>query len=320
MTLRDTRLIPDSKGIAARFCAVGDSVIDHNIYLDRLFTGGNSYNFAILCKKLGFDSAFMGVVGDDSYGRLIQTTLAQSDVDISYIETREGETGLCKIDLIDGDRVITDINDLGVLKSDPFRISDKAMSFIQTYDLVHSGCYSFMEPEFPRMNQLGIPILYDASDKWSEASLQTRSKDVDYLFFSGKDLALDDLERILRSLVGQDQCKIAITTVGDRGAMVYDGSQLHSIKPYFATAPIVDSTGSGDYWITGFITTWIQGLKYWEHFEREPKIQGDWKAKPEDRADYLGKLMDYAISSANVMARFACMHEGSFGIGFPMES
>ncbi len=315
---RRETLVLTSDRLAARFCAVGDSVIDYNVSLNKLFTGGNSYNFSILCKSLGFDSAFMGVVGRDPEGDLIRATLEDQGVDVSYLQVREGETGLCRIDLIEGDRVIVNINDMGVAKSQPFRFDDESLARIENYDLIHTSCFSHLEAEFHKIHSKGVPILYDASDIWDQDQLEELAAGVDYLFFSGKDLGKSDLRKLMKRLVTHDRCQMAITTIGERGALVYEGREFHETDPYFASVPIVDSTGSGDYWITGFMTSWIQGLKYLEGFGRLSEIQSAWTPDQGDQEDYLKKLMAHAISFANVMARFACMHEGSFGTGFPM--
>ncbi len=318
--LRRETLVLTSDRFKARFCAVGDSVIDYNRSLNRLFTGGNSYNFSILCKILGFDSAFMGVVGSDPEGQLIRGTLEGQGIDVSHLQVREGETGLCGIDLVGGERVIVNLNDMGVVKSQPFRFDPDSLSHLADYDLVHTSCFSYLEPEFDKIRQLGIPILYDASDTWKQAGLEELAGSVDYLFFSGKELGKAELRGLLKRLVTRDPCQMALTTIGERGALVYDGQEFYDRAPYFASAPIADSTGSGDYWLSGFMTTWIQGLKYLEGFERLPRIQEAWIPDPADQEDYLRKLLEQALSFANVMARFACMHQGTFGIGFPYDS
>lgn len=306
-----------TENAGVRFCAIGDSVIDYNMSLMKMFAGGNAYNFAMLCRRLGYESSYIGVVGNDDAGILIRRTLEAQGVGIDHLTVHEGQSGLCRIDLVDGNRTITDINDHGVTKSDPLQLTDEMLETVSGHDLIHTSCYSFLEPQIPKMKSTGVPVLYDASDKWTNESLLLRSREVDYLLFSGKDQPLHKLEPVIRPLAGEGSCRLAIVTSGAEGAIVYDGREFFRVEPFFASEPIIDSTGAGDHWIVGFITTWIRGKKIRRQFGRNSLIQPPWKADDADDVLYDRALMQLALYTGNVMARYGCMHEGSFGVGFP---
>lgn len=48
-----------------RVIGLGDNVVDCNYTTKVIYPGGNSYNFAVMAKRLGYDSAYAGVIGND---------------------------------------------------------------------------------------------------------------------------------------------------------------------------------------------------------------------------------------------------------------
>lgn len=304
-----------TQDVRLHVAGMGDNVIDFNVTLERSFVGGNSVNFSILSKQMGFESAYLGVIGRDTEGTLIINVLTNAGVDTRFLLEREGETGKCRIELIDGDRVITDINDLGVVRTDPFIITDEVLAYLNGFDLVHTACYGCMMPELHKLNEVGIPVLYDYSDKWTEAKLINVAPIADFILFSGKDLEDDHLIALLRSIVGHGRCRMALTTIGERGAIVFDGVDVFRTPSFAEGQDIIDSTAAGDSFITGFIMSYLYGHKLFRRFERNSAIQQEWKISPLCARAYEKSLIRHAIGVGNVMALYTCMHEGSFGSG-----
>ncbi len=291
---------------------MGDNVVDINVTLGQRFPGGNSVNVAIFSQYLGYRSSFMGVVGNDEEGDLVRAALNDKNVDTRYIQTKEGETGKCRIELNNGDRTITDINDLGVVRTDPLILDEEILDYIRTADLVHTACYGCMIPELHKINAIQIPILYDYSDKWTEEKLVEVAEFSTYILFSGRERPLEELEAYVRRLVGTGRCEMVICTMGKRGAMIYDGRELYLTKAFGQDVRIVDSTAAGDAFITGFITTYLLGKKHFNLFQRNPDKQIEWTLPDEDESDYHRSLVRYAINKGNMQALYTCMHEGSF--------
>lgn len=314
----DSIMARETASPRVRIAGMGDNVIDFNVSLQRKFPGGNSINVSILARQMGCESSFLGVIGRDDEGGLIRKTLFDAGVDTRYLIERPGETGKCRIELINGDRVITDINDFGVVRTDPFVITDDIIAYLRRFDLVHSGCYGCMIPELPKLNQAGISVLFDYSDKWSEDKLFEAATFADFVLFSGKDWDEDDLTTLLREIVGRGRCGFAVTTIGKRGAILYDGNDIYRTRSFGENQDIVDSTAAGDAFITGFIVTLLTGRKLFKRFECNPAIQKDWKISPSFAGDYEVSLIRHAIHVGNIMALYTCMHEGSFGQGQPM--
>ena len=295
-----------------KILGIGDNVVDKNYTTHIMYPGGNSFNFAVFGQRLGHKGAYAGVIGSDREARMVTDTLKAEGVDISHCQYKEGETGICGIHLYDGDRVIEDENDQGLVKSDPYTITDEVFEYAKGFDVIHSSCFSHIEEQLLRLKEAGLPVLYDFSDVWEDEDIDKVCPNITIAFFSGKDLPFDELELKLRHCVDDLGCEMAITTAGTRGAMVYNGRKIYFKEPYNAREEIVDTTGAGDSWITAFTVTYFEHIRIWnelhkgdpEHFTTEC-----------DREDYEDKLIDLAMCAGNLFARRNCLEKGSVGYG-----
>lgn len=295
-----------------RMIGVGDNVVDKYTHLKTIFPGGNCVNFAVYGKMMGHETAYMGVLGDDMEAQVLTDALTALGIDYSKSEFVHGETGVCSTRLINGDRVITDDNDLGAVKSTPLNLTEERLSYISGFDIAHSSCYSFIDDQLHKIKALGIPVSYDFSDIWEVADLARVCPDIDIAFFSGKKLPDDTLKELLRQAVHEHGCKLAITTIGKRGAIIYAGKRFHSIKPYNLGGAVVDTLGAGDSFFTGFITSYIEGVK---RFEAVTKKDAASCTDEEDRDAYWDALIEYSMNVANLLAAKNCMVNGAFGHG-----
>ena len=65
----------------------------------RPFAGGAPANVAVAVSKLGGSSALISKVGNDSFGKMLVSTLKSYEVDTRFIATSEGKTALAFVDL-----------------------------------------------------------------------------------------------------------------------------------------------------------------------------------------------------------------------------
>ena len=110
-------------------------------------------------------------------------------------------------------------------------------------------------------------------------------------------------------------CDIAIGTVGAQGALVWDGQQLYELAPYRAVGGILDTTGAGDSFFTGFCTTYIEGRKQLMAL----LDQGAFDLYAQDHASFRAALIQRSMNTGNAMAMRTCMTPGSFGRGVSMD-
>ena len=70
-----------------------------HIKIFRPFAGGAPANVAVAVSKLGGSSALISKVGNDSFGKMLVSTLKSYEVDTRFIATSEGKTALAFVDL-----------------------------------------------------------------------------------------------------------------------------------------------------------------------------------------------------------------------------
>ena len=245
-----------------RVIGVGDCFVDRYLFQNTMYPGGNSVNFAVYARMLGHESAFCGNLAQDVYAGMILDALDAWGIEHEHCRILpDGETGHGSIQLVNGDRVISDDNDNGSAKRDPLPITPELLQYLRGFDLIHSACYGFLEPQLPRLSCAGVPIAFDCSENWvDEGYLNAVAPYCSIILFSGSAYPRQLLLRRMRQacVLG---CDIAIGTVGAQGALVWDGQQLYELAPYRAVGGILDTTGAGDSFFTGFCTTYIEGRK-----------------------------------------------------------
>lgn len=295
-----------------RVVGVGDNVIDRYMHMGMMYPGGNSLNFAVYAKQLGHQAAYVGVIANDEYGRVITNPLQALHIDTSYCEFVQGETGLSTTTIENGDRTITDDNDYGAVKATPLQLTQTRLDYISTFDIAHSSCFSFIEDQLHLIKERGIPLVYDFSDLWEEKDLEAICPTIGIAFFSGKKLPDNELKRLLKKAVDLG-CELAITTIGKRGAILYNGRQYYQSAPYNLEAAVVDTLGAGDSFLTGFLTTYIEGKK---RFALSANTRNAaLNTTEEDRGRYENALIEYAMQAGNLLAINNCMFYGAFGHG-----
>ena len=114
--------------MSAKVWVLGDAVVDLLPESDgRLLPcpGGAPANVAVGIARLGGISGFIGRVGDDPFGALMQRTLLTEGVDITYLKQDEWHRT---------STVLVDLNDQGE-RSFTFMVRPSADLFLETTDL-----------------------------------------------------------------------------------------------------------------------------------------------------------------------------------------
>lgn len=243
--------------------AVGLNMAD--IYADegRMYPGGNEVNVAVYAHRLGFNSGFLGVFGDDAMASCIRKVLAAEKVDTSHCRSEHGATGTAFVRLIKNDRVFVGGNNGGVTGSHPIAIGDEDISYIESYDVVTTSRFGRMrEEEVIHLCEAGRPVAYDFSSEEPEM-LGAIGSYLTYSFFSceNHDKAKNRLQQAYAW-----GCPYNIATMGASGAVLYDGK-----KWYFQEAVpirVIDTMGAGDSFLTAFLLHHRQALRAGEKHEK----------------------------------------------------
>lgn len=271
---------------------LGDNVVDKYEHIKTMYPGGNALNFASYAKKLGIESAFLGAFGSDSESEHVQNTINELGLDISRCRYFEGENGCARVTLENGDRVFLGSNSGGVLRENGLNLTEDDLEYIKSFDLLHAGLYGYTEPELDKIKQLNIPISFDFSDDFTMEEVERIAPKVDFSFFSCSHLKTDEMLNLMMKVFRLGS-KVVLITMGEKGALLYDGDKFYAQEPELVEA--IDTMGAGDSFITAFLVNYISKVK-------ENKLDKETIIKE--------SLNEGAIFSAKT-----CLIEGSFGYG-----
>ena len=259
--------------MSAKVWVLGDAVVDLLPESDgRLLPcpGGAPANVAVGIARLGGISGFIGRVGDDPFGALMQRTLLTEGVDITYLKQDEWHRTSA---------VLVDLNDQGE-RSFTFMVRPSADLFLETTDLpcwrhgewLHLCSIALSaEPSrtsaFTAMTAIrhaGGFVSFDPNireDLWQDEHLLrlclrqalqladvVKLSEEEWRLISGK----TQNDREIYALAKEYEIAMLLVTKGAEGVVVCYRGQVH----HFAGMSVncVDSTGAGDAFVAGLLT------------------------------------------------------------------
>ena len=259
--------------MSAKVWVLGDAVVDLLPESDgRLLPcpGGAPANVVVGIARLGGTSGFIGRVGDDPFGALMQRTLLTEGVDITYLKQDEWHRT---------STVLVDLNDQGE-RSFTFMVRPSADLFLETTDLpcwrhgewLHLCSIALSaEPSrtsaFTAMTAIrhaGGFVSFDPNireDLWQDEHLLrlclrqalqladvVKLSEEEWRLISGK----TQNDRDICALAKDYEIAMLLVTKGAEGVVVCYRGQVH----HFAGMSVncVDSTGAGDAFVAGLLT------------------------------------------------------------------
>lgn len=269
----------------ASIIGVGDNVVDKYLDLGLMFPGGNALNVAVLAKRHGARTAYIGAVGSDEAGRHIFNALKSEGVDVSHMKVINGPNAYAAVTLKDGDRVFVG-GDKGV--SFDFTLTCEDYDFISGFDIIHSSVYSGIENEMKSLKEKARMVSFDFSDKYDDDYLNEILPYVDFAFFSGSHKSLDEIKYLQREFSKKGP-KLILITRGAEGAVLYYNGRYY-LQPS-VPAKVVDTLGAGDAFIACLIVNLLNG-----------------------------KGVEETLNAAANAAAETCGHYGAFGYGIKFEN
>lgn len=258
--------------MSAKVWVLGDAVVDLLPESDgRLLPcpGGAPANVAVGIARLGGTSGFIGRVGDDPFGALMQRTLLTEGVDITYLKQDEWHRT---------STVLVDLNDPRE-RSFTFMVRPSADLFLETTDLpcwrhgewLHLCSIALSaEPSrtsaFTAMTAIrhaGGFVSFDPNireDLWQDEHLLrlclrqalqladvVKLSEEEWRLISGK----TQNDRDICALAKEYEIAMLLVTKGAEGVVVCYRGQVH----HFAGMSVncVDSTGAGDAFVAGLL-------------------------------------------------------------------
>jgi sugar/nucleoside kinase (ribokinase family) len=228
-----------------------------------LTIGSSSAIFACGAARLGLKVAFIGVCGDDVFGRFMLDEMQKRNVDVRNVIIRpNGQTGLSVILNQDADRAI--LTHLGLIAD--LQASDIAENLLRQTRHLHVASYflqtklqSDLPSLFQRAHSLGLTTSldtnYDPSEKWLGFDELLSSTD---LFLPNKTEALSitqagDVESASKRLA--EKSKLVAIKLGVEGALACKGKEITQSKSI--PVNVVDTVGAGDTFDAGFVVGYL---------------------------------------------------------------
>ena len=270
ISLNDDNLLAKLKLPKGSMTLVDESTKEHIARLSsklkkEMASGGSAANTIHGLARLGVETAFIGKIGEDEIGEFFQSDLLKSGIAPLLYKSKSASGLASAMISLDGERTFGTYLGAAVelsgkdLKSDHFK----------GYEILHVEGYlvqnhELLESIMKQASSAGLMISLDlASYNVVEANLdflkKIAEKYVDLIFaneeeaksFTGKE-PVDALNEIAKI------SKIAVVKTGKKGSMVKSGNLALEIMPI--PTQVVDTTGAGDLYASGFIFGLINGL------------------------------------------------------------
>ena len=226
----------------------------------RIMGGGPAANSTAGAASLGLSAAFVGTVGDDADGDMILRDFRAQGVDTSMVKVRPGATSAIAYLWIEektGNRSCAWTREgLDELTADEINPGAIAAARILHVD-GHNAAGAIAAAKVAR--EAGVLVNYDAGthrDGMEEllglADLMVCSEE-----FILKLTGLKDAEEAVRQVWAKYRPKVCGATMGVRGSMAFNGKDFVRC-PAFKVEKVVDTTGCGDLFHTGFAIRYLE--------------------------------------------------------------
>lgn len=239
-----------------------ESIIDDK----SLVAGGSACNTLVGVSKLGGESSFVGMVGDDNLGKAFQKSIEENGVQ-SHLYKSETPTGRV-VSLITPDAERTMFTYLGA--SAEIKPEDLKGAKFQESAIIHiEGYLAFNEPVFRYVLELakaaGAKVSLDLASfevvRFKEELLrEVIPKYIDILIANE-----DEAEEYVKGKFSEEKTleilssdvDIAVLKLGADGSHINDRGEIHKVTALKVNA--IDTTGAGDLWAAGYLYGLNQG-------------------------------------------------------------
>ena len=233
--------------------------------------GGDAINEAFIITRLGHKVRLVSCIGDDSTGKFLLGQCEQNGVSTDYIKVDPGKITSLNVGLIweDGERTFIN-NKSGSIWT--FGPQDVDLSAIDGAEIL---CFAsifnnplldgtFMVQLFRHAKENGMKIAADIVAAKNGETIDDVREALSYIdyFFPNYDEAaaltgktdIDEIADVLLSC----GVKNVILKIGKRGCLVKNSSDRF-ITPSYPKATVVDTTGAGDNFASGFLSCIMEG-------------------------------------------------------------
>ena len=227
--------------------------------------GSSSAIFASGVAKLGLNIAFIGVCGDDVFGKFMLQKMQEGGIDTSnVILNPEGQTGLSVILNRHGDRAILTFPGL-ISSLQAEDVTDRLLH--QTHHL-HVASYFLQTALQPGLTNLitrarsmglttSLDTNWDPSGAWQGVDDLLHLTDI-FLPNENEAFAISGASSLEKALeILSRKCQVVAIKCGGRGALASHGNE--TARASALAVQVVDTIGAGDNFDAGFLYGWLNG-------------------------------------------------------------
>ena len=228
-------------------------------------TGGNATNVAVTFARQGLESSYMWALGDDPASDVILKTLDDEGVDTrNVVQDSRHQAGYSVIMIAtNGERTI--LNHRGKSIGPDGRGLDfdaiKDADWIYPTSLGFGGLTLLRKILDVAEDHKVKVMLNPAGPELAEPDkLKPLLESVDVLCLNKEEMKMlvhgEELEEL--AIHGLNYCPVVIVSDGPNGVVATDGKTIVRAGMY-EDVPVIDRTGAGDAFASGFLSQWSQG-------------------------------------------------------------
>lgn len=228
-------------------------------------TGGNAGNVAVTLARQGLHVRYMWTLGEDPASETILHDLDHEGVDTSPVVQKDRyQAGYSNILIAtNGERTI--LNHRGV-STGPHGV-DLDFDAIADADWVYptslaNGGVDLLAKIVHTAKKSGTKVMLNPAgpELADPPKLKALLEDIDILVMNKEEMSQLVEGRTLEELVrhGLNYCPVVIVSDGPNGVVASDGTTIVTAGMY-EDVPVVDRTGAGDAFASGFLSQWLQG-------------------------------------------------------------
>ena len=222
--------------------------------------GGQGASAASALARLGLRTSYIGRFGDDDFGRRGLASLTAEGVDVAHVVVVPGATSQFAVILVDrrsGTRTVIWNRHPGLAMSP----ADVPVDAVHAARVLHVDCHETATVAFAaaEARRAGTRTVIDVERV--RPGIDGLLRDIDVIIaaegFPSEFTGCASLGAALAKLQEDTGAPVVCVTLGEQGSLCRAGGREIATPAFHL--PVVDSTGAGDVFRSGFIAGWLHG-------------------------------------------------------------
>jgi sugar/nucleoside kinase (ribokinase family) len=240
-----------------------------------IMSGGSAANTIVGVRSFGVSGAYIGKVKDDPLGQAFTHDIRSTGVDFETAHANVGPaTGRCFVYVTpDGERTMNTYLGASTFLSPPdvdeALVSGAGIVYLEGYMWDRPAAKAAFQKAARLAHQAGARVALTLSDSFCVDRFRAEFLDlmrdglVDTVFANTEEVLslyqTADFAAALSALRAEGV--LGVVTRSERGSIVLDGTTTHEV-PAFPVDRVVDTTGAGDLFASGFLAGMARGAGY----------------------------------------------------------